>query len=132
MMLHFSRAIITRAQYPAHFVACDVLRDARGRELLDQPLAGRRRRLKRLLASACSQLTLCPQTRDEKIARSWLADWSASGIEGLLVKPSFEAVLAFEESFGAARRARGGRRAAGELAAMASGDSARAAVVHGH
>ncbi|MEV8510480.1 hypothetical protein AB0368_37400, partial [Actinoplanes sp. NPDC051475] len=31
-----------------------------------------------------------------------------------------------------ARRARGGRRAAGELAAMASGDSARAAVVHGH
>jgi hypothetical protein len=44
----------------------------------------------------------------------------------------FEDVLAFEESVGAARRARGGRRAAGELAAMDSCDSARAAVVHGH
>ncbi|WP_210405890.1 hypothetical protein, partial [Micromonospora sp. MH33] len=43
-----------------------------------------------------------------------------------------EDVLAFEESFGAARRAQGGRRAAGELAAMDSCDSARAAVVHGH
>ncbi|MFI7598261.1 ATP-dependent DNA ligase [Actinoplanes sp. NPDC049681] len=76
------------AQHPAHFVAFDVLRDGRGRELLDQPLEARRRRLQRLLASACPQLTLCPQTGEEKIARSWLADWSSSGIEGLLVKPS--------------------------------------------
>ncbi|GIJ81475.1 hypothetical protein SAMN05443287_1227 [Micromonospora phaseoli] len=50
-----------------------------------------------------------------------------AALDGLL-----EDVLAFEESLGAARRTRGGRRAAGELAAMDSCDSARAAVVHGH
>src|SRR3954468_20424079 len=56
---------------------------------------------------------------------------AAGDIHGALDR-LFEDVLAFEESVGAAWRARGGRRAAGELAAMGSCDSARAAVVHGH
>jgi ATP-dependent DNA ligase len=74
------------ARYPGHFVAFDMLRDARGQELMDQPLSRRRRRLERLLASAGPQVTLCPQTADESMARSWLVEWSASGIEGLVVK----------------------------------------------
>jgi hypothetical protein len=45
---------------------------------------------------------------------------AAGVIHGALDRPC-EEVLAFEESVGAARRARGGRRAAGELAAMDSG-----------
>ena len=56
---------------------------------------------------------------------------AAGDIHGALER-LLEDVLAFEESFGAARRARGGRRAAGELAAMDACDSARAAVVHSH
>jgi ATP-dependent DNA ligase len=72
------------AQHSAHFVAFDVLQDAAGRELLDQPLDKRRRRLQRLLGSAPPQLALCPQTSDESTAHTWRTDWSASGIEGLL------------------------------------------------
>jgi ATP-dependent DNA ligase len=75
------------ALHPAHFVAFDMLQDAGGRELLDQPLDRRRRRLQRLLASAPPQLALCPQTSDETTARTWFTDWPATGIEGLLVKP---------------------------------------------
>jgi ATP-dependent DNA ligase len=82
------RVAAEAAQHPAHFVAFDVLRGSKGQELLDRPLPERRRRLQRLLASADPQLTLCPQTSDETVARSWLQDWSPSGIEGLVVKPS--------------------------------------------
>jgi ATP-dependent DNA ligase len=71
---------------PAHFVAFDLLQDTRDRELLDQPLSRRRRRLERLLSSAPPQLPICPQTADEDVARAWFADWSPTGIEGLVVK----------------------------------------------
>ena len=72
--------------HPAHFVVFDLLRDGHGRELLDLPLADRRRRLQRLFIGAPPQLTLCPQTSDEQTARSWFTDWMTSGIEGLMVK----------------------------------------------
>lgn len=79
------RRIATEASlHPGHFVAFDMLRDSRGQELIDYPLVKRRRRLERLLASTVPQVTLCPQTADDSVARSWLTDWSASGIEGLL------------------------------------------------
>ncbi|UQU68525.1 ATP-dependent DNA ligase [Couchioplanes caeruleus] len=82
------RVAVEAARHPAHFVAFDMLRDARGHELIDQPLSQRRRRLERLLASAGPEVTLCPQTADEAVAQSWLADWTASGVEGLVVKRS--------------------------------------------
>lgn len=67
-------------------MAFDLLQDVRGRELLDHPLSHRRRRLERLLTSAPPQLPICPQTGDEHTARAWSADWSTTGIEGLVVK----------------------------------------------
>jgi ATP-dependent DNA ligase len=73
-------------QRPAHFVAFDLLQDGGGRELLDQSLSRRRRRLERLLSGAPPQLPICPQTKDADIAREWFADWSTTGIEGLVVK----------------------------------------------
>ncbi|NMO57698.1 ATP-dependent DNA ligase [Actinoplanes sp. TBRC 11911] len=72
---------------PAHFVAFDVLRDARRRDLLDHPLHVRRNRLRRLANSAPPQLVICPQTSNERTAREWIADWTTAGIEGLVVKP---------------------------------------------
>jgi ATP-dependent DNA ligase len=74
------------ATHPAHFVAFDLLQDLRGRELLDQPLTRRRRRLERLLAAVPPELPICPQTTDEHTAQTWFDDWSATGIEGLVVK----------------------------------------------
>ena len=73
---------------PAHMVSFDLLRDARGRELLDLPLTTRRRRLQRLLAGAPPQLAVCPQTTDRAIAEQWFTDLSVAGIEGCVVKPA--------------------------------------------
>jgi ATP-dependent DNA ligase len=74
------------AARPAHLVCFDLLADARGRQLLDQPLSVRRRRLQRLLAAAPPQLPICPQTTDEQQARRWFTEWTAVGVEGLVVK----------------------------------------------
>ncbi|WP_199515951.1 ATP-dependent DNA ligase [Nucisporomicrobium flavum] len=74
------------ARHPAHLVAFDMLRGARGKELLLLPLAGRRRRLQRLLGAAPPTLTLCPQTSNRATALSWLTDWQPAGVEGLVSK----------------------------------------------
>jgi ATP-dependent DNA ligase len=71
---------------PAHLVLFDVLRDSRGRSLLNEPFDTRRRRLQRLLKAAPPQLVLCPQTADIYEAGTWLADTAVAGIEGLVVK----------------------------------------------
>jgi ATP-dependent DNA ligase len=62
------------------------LQDQSGRELLDQPLQVRRRRLEGLLASAPPQLPVCPQTTDRAVAEAWFTDLGVAGIEGVLVK----------------------------------------------
>ena len=73
---------------PCHFVAFDLLQDARGRELLSLPLATRRRRLERLFAGAPPQLALCPQTDDEALAQTWFDEWAGTAgvVEGLVAK----------------------------------------------
>jgi ATP-dependent DNA ligase len=76
------------AAHPAHFVAFDLLQDARGHDLLDRPLHRRRDRLQRLLKTAPPQIAVCPQTSSEKQARAWIADWAPAGIEGVVIKPS--------------------------------------------
>ncbi|MGK5681652.1 ATP-dependent DNA ligase [Actinoplanes sp. URMC 104] len=68
-----------------HLVAFDLLADADG-DLLEQPLEQRRRHLENVLAGGPPQLPLCPQTFDVSEARTWLRDWAAAGIEGLVVK----------------------------------------------
>ncbi|WP_199512185.1 ATP-dependent DNA ligase [Nucisporomicrobium flavum] len=74
------------ARRPVHLVLFDLLQDARGRELLDQPLAARRRRLQKLLVGAPPLLPLCPQTTDPKLAQAWFGEYAVAGIEGLVVK----------------------------------------------
>ena len=73
---------------PCHFVAFDLLQDARGRALLSLPLATRRRRLERLLVDAPPQLALCPQTADESQAQTWYDEWAGTAgvVEGLVAK----------------------------------------------
>ena len=75
-------------QYPAHFVAFDILRDGRGVELLDQPLHTRRAKLHRLLRTAPPPIAVCPQTTDRTVAESWLRDLGDAGVEGVVVKPA--------------------------------------------
>jgi ATP-dependent DNA ligase len=74
-------------KHPAHLVAFDVLRDGRGVELLDQPLATRRTKLQRLLRGAPAQIAVCPQTGDREVAVGWLRDLGVAGVEGVVVKP---------------------------------------------
>jgi ATP-dependent DNA ligase len=74
-------------QHPAHCVAFDLLRDGRGVELLDQPLAVRRAKLERLLCRAPVQLAVCPQTDDLNVAHGWMAELGVAGVEGVVVKP---------------------------------------------
>jgi hypothetical protein len=80
------RLAVEAAGHPAYFVVFDLLQDAGGRVLLDQPLTRRRRRLDRLLAGAPPQLPICPQTTDQHTARAWWVDWAVTGVEGLVVK----------------------------------------------
>jgi ATP-dependent DNA ligase len=73
-------------KYPAHLVAFDLLRDGRGVELLEQPLAARRRKLQRLLNGAPLELAVCPQTSDRDVALGWLRDLGVAGVEGVVIK----------------------------------------------
>ena len=75
-------------RWPAHYVAFDLLQDGRGRPVLEQPYRTRRRRLQRLLAAAPAAVTLCPQTTDPATAQTWFTDWTATGVEGLVLKPA--------------------------------------------
>ncbi|MEV4708674.1 ATP-dependent DNA ligase [Actinoplanes sp. NPDC049316] len=73
------------AARPANLVVFDVLADA-GDDLTDLPLRQRRSRLENLLAEAPPTLTLCPQTSDVKLARTWFDELGVTGAEGLVVK----------------------------------------------
>jgi ATP-dependent DNA ligase len=75
-------------QHPAHFVVFDLLQDADGRELLDEPFAQRRARLIERLADAPSALVLCPQTTSHHEAVDWTTTWTSLGIEGIVAKRS--------------------------------------------
>ncbi|WP_079072776.1 ATP-dependent DNA ligase [Streptomyces canus] len=84
---HRRAATAARAaeQWPAHFVAFDLLRA--GTDLTSQPYRTRRAALERLFADHSLQApwTLCPSTTDPKKAAEWL-EWSAVGLEGLVFK----------------------------------------------
>lgn len=73
-------------QYPAHFIAFDLLQDADGRELLDQPLTQRRAMLVDLLAGVSGPLALCPQTTSHAEAVEWTTAWTSLGVEGVVAK----------------------------------------------
>jgi ATP-dependent DNA ligase len=73
------------ADRPANLVLFDVLADA-GEVLTGLPPRQRRARLEHLLVDAPPTLTLCPQTSDVELARTWFDELAVTGAEGLVVK----------------------------------------------
>src|SRR5438874_9409481 len=80
-----SRVKLLAAQTPASFVAWDLL--AVGDEdLREAPLAVRRERLERVLASAAPPVHLSPATRDRAMAEDWFRRFEGAGLDGVMAK----------------------------------------------
>ncbi|RLV64210.1 ATP-dependint DNA ligase [Streptomyces sp. CBMAI 2042] len=76
------------AQWPAHYVAFDLLRlNGTDPDLTAKPYAARRAALEQLFTDHAlpPPWTLCPSTTDPSTAAEWL-EWSAVGMEGLVLK----------------------------------------------
>ncbi|MCU1509304.1 MAG: ATP-dependent ligase [Glaciihabitans sp.] len=81
-----SRIAKLSVETPASFVAFDLL--AIGNEsLLDEPLAQRRERLEKLLASPKAPVHLSQVSRDPAIAERWLREFEGAGLDGVIAKP---------------------------------------------
>lgn len=72
-------------EMPASFVAFDVLAVA-GQDTRGVPFSGRRQLLEELARDWTAPLALSPTTRDMELAKTWLRDLPATGIEGLVFK----------------------------------------------
>ncbi|GFN09882.1 hypothetical protein Smic_84380 [Streptomyces microflavus] len=76
------------AQWPAHYVAFDLLRlNGADPDLTAQPYTARRAALEELFTdqALAPPWTLCPSTTDPTMAAEWL-EWSTVGMEGLVLK----------------------------------------------
>lgn len=74
-------------ELPAAFAAFDVLAVA-GHDVRGIPFTGRRALLEELATDWAAPLNLSPTTTDRDLARTWLQDLPATGIEGLVFKGS--------------------------------------------
>ncbi|MER5372685.1 ATP-dependent DNA ligase [Streptomyces sp. NPDC002553] len=74
-------------QWPAHFVAFDLLRLA-GTDTTSWPYRRRRAALERLFTERAltAPWVLCPATTDPATVREWLTSWTAVGVEGAVYK----------------------------------------------
>jgi len=72
-------------ELPASFVAFDVLAVA-GQDTRGAPFTGRRQLLEELARDWAAPLTFSPTTGDMELAKTWLRDLPATGIEGLVFK----------------------------------------------
>lgn len=72
-------------ELPASFVAFDVLAVA-GQDTRGVPFTGRRQLLEELARDWAAPLHLSPITTDMNLAKTWLRDLPATGIEGLVFK----------------------------------------------
>lgn len=74
-------------QWPAHFVAFDLLR-LTGTDTTTRPYRRRRAALERLFAeqTLTAPWALCPSTTDPATVHEWLATWTAVGVEGVVFK----------------------------------------------
>lgn len=70
---------------PAAFAAFDVLAVA-GQDVRDVPFTGRRQLLEELARNWAAPLNLSPATTDRELAKTWLRDLPATGVEGLVFK----------------------------------------------
>ncbi|MGA5599621.1 ATP-dependent DNA ligase [Streptomyces griseoincarnatus] len=75
------------AQWPAHFVAFDVLR-LEGVDTTRWPYMERRTALEGLFAGRglTAPWALCPSTTDQATVDEWLTSWTAVGVEGVVFK----------------------------------------------
>ncbi|WP_327722348.1 ATP-dependent DNA ligase [Streptomyces sp. NBC_00490] len=75
-------------EFPAHLVAFDLLR-VHGSDLTGRPFSERYAALEALFLEEglAAPWSLCPTTTDPERAATWLADYTAVGIEGLVFKP---------------------------------------------
>ena len=83
-----SRVAKLAAEHPAAFVAFDLLVDARGRALVDRPLAERRESLERFVAAHVERkrgVLLSPATTRMATVRRWLRS-IGEGLDGIVAK----------------------------------------------
>lgn len=72
-------------ELPASFAAFDVLAVA-GQDIRGVPFTGRRQLLEELARCWAAPLNLSPTTADMDLAKTWLKDLPATGVEGLVFK----------------------------------------------
>jgi len=83
-----SRVAKLALAHPAVFIAFDLLRDERGRDLMDLPLRERRRRLEDFARRHLAHerwIHVSPATTDRAQARTWLGDRSGD-LDGVMAK----------------------------------------------
>ena len=73
---------------PARLIVFDILADAKGSVLMDQPLEKRRQMLEKFMAKAAlsKQLVISPITRDAAQAAHWLSEAGNGAIDGVIGK----------------------------------------------
>jgi ATP-dependent DNA ligase len=72
---------------PATYLAFDLLVDARGRSLAEQPLSGRREALQQFFASIRGDdVRLSPATTDFAQAERWMRELASAGLDGVIAK----------------------------------------------
>lgn len=76
-------------ELPASFAAFDVLAVA-GQDIRGVPFTGRRQLLEELARDWAAPLNLSPTTTDMEVAKTWLRDLPATGVEGLVFKSGSE------------------------------------------
>jgi ATP-dependent DNA ligase len=75
-------------QTPANYLVFDLLVDARGKSLIDEPLAQRRRKLEAFFARTrtAGPVELSPVAADRDGAVRWMTDLASSGFDGVVAK----------------------------------------------
>lgn len=84
-----TRAAALAAQFPATFVAFDVLAFG-DLDLMDQPWQSRRAVLEALAEDWVSPLLLSPVTYDQTVAMQWFTSFEIAGLDGIVAKPLME------------------------------------------
>ncbi|MGE3872222.1 MAG: ATP-dependent DNA ligase [Parvibaculaceae bacterium] len=90
MRLHPAESRIRKlaAETPARMILFDMLADAKGNAVMDQPLKKRREALSGFMkmAKVPQKLVLSPATTDIDKAKSWLADGGKGATDGVIAK----------------------------------------------
>jgi ATP-dependent DNA ligase len=90
MRIHPAESRIRRLskETPASFLAFDLLVNARGQSLVDEPLRKRRQELEAFYKSSrhSGSIQLSPATQDRKQAERWMKDLQGSGFDGVMAK----------------------------------------------